>query len=133
MVGEGRDTVKEGGCRSSWVPVAPERSSKGKFGNNQADAVPSSLRSLASLALEDLRLLALLPRCTWRRADNLPPHPPPLPSLPMPPGLDVWVCESTSCAILSRSFFILDFILIYNHYYYSLFIIIIVIIIGMEF
>lgn len=89
-VGEGRDTVRAGGCRSSWVPVAPESNSRGRFGNSHAEAVPSSLRSLASLALEDLRLLARLPRCTCRRADSLPPHP--LPLLPStPPGLDVCV------------------------------------------
>lgn len=105
-VGEGRDTVNAGGCRSSWVPVAPESNSRGRFGNSHAEAVPSSLRSLASLALEDLRLLARLPRCTCSKADSLPLHPPPpLPSTP--PGLEVCVCESTSWAILSRSFFIL--------------------------
>lgn len=104
VVGEGRDTVSAGGCRSSWVPVAPESNSRGRLGNSHAEAEPSSLRSLASLALEDLRLLARLPRCTCSRADSLPLHPlPPLPSVP--PGLDVCVCESTSWAILSRSFF----------------------------
>ena len=108
VVGEGRDTVRAGGCRSSWVPVAPESSNSGRFGKSHADAAPNSLRSLASLALEDLRLLARLPLWTCRRADSLPPHPlPALPSLPIPPGLEVCVCESTSWAILSRSFFIL--------------------------
>lgn len=127
VVGEGRDTVSAGGCRSSWVPVAPESNSRGRFGNSHAEAVPSSLRSLASLALEDLRLLARLPRCTCNRADNLPLHPlPPLPSIP--PGLEVCVCESTSWAILSRSLFSLRtyrfLVLLYCHLWILLIVIV---------
>lgn len=106
VVGEGRETVTSGGCRSSRVPGAPGKSHI-KFGSITAEVVPISLRSLASLALEDLRLLALLPLWTRSRSDSLPPHPLPLPPSPAP-GLDVWVCESTSWAILSLSLFMLS-------------------------